>query len=127
VERAELEERTLAFAVGVVRLVGTIRGGREKSVIGNQLLRAATSVGANYREANRAESTRDFTHKLAITEKELSESIYWLELVHAAGLVSSPGHSQLLDEARQLVRIFNAARRTIRRNNLKSEFAKSEI
>ena len=125
--REELEKRTLAFAVGVVRLVGTMKGGHERTIIGNQLIRSATSVGANYREANRAESRRDFTHKLAVTEKEAAESIYWLELVHDAGLIRSSNHAHLLDEARQLVRIFNSARRTLRRSTLSAKAHKSEI
>jgi four helix bundle protein len=118
-DREQLENRTLAFAVSVVRLVGSMTACHEKTIIGNQLLRAATSVGANYREANRAESKRDFGHKLAITEKEAAEATYWLELLRDAALVPPGSLDGLLSEARQLVRIFNAARRTIRTQTLR--------
>lgn len=74
-KRQELEGRTLAFAADVVRLVGAMKPGNERTLPGNQLMRASTSVGANYRETNRAESKRDFAHKIAVTDKEAAEAV----------------------------------------------------
>ena len=77
--KTELEERTKKFAVRVVKAVGGFPKTAEGQIIGRQLLKAGTSVGANYREANRAESRDDFIHKIGVAEKEAAETIYWLE------------------------------------------------
>ena len=73
-DKRELEARTKRFALRIIAFVASLPRGRIGDVVGYQLLRAGTSVGANYREANRAESRKDFIHKLAIVEKESSES-----------------------------------------------------
>jgi len=80
--------------------------------LGRQLLKSGTSIGANYREANRAESKADFIHKLAIAEKEASETVYWLELMTAAGIGDRKDVAKLLQEAREILAIFTAAGRT---------------
>ena len=84
--KKDLEERTKRFALRIIKFVATLPVGRVGDVITYQLVKAGTSVGANYREANRAESRKDFIHKIAIVEKESSESHYWLELVNEAKL-----------------------------------------
>ena len=76
----QLEERTLLFAVTIVRFVATFPHSETGIVVGRQLLKSGTSVGANYREANRAESRDDFQHKTAVVLKEPAETDYWLEL-----------------------------------------------
>ena len=77
-----------------------------------QLLRSATSIGANYREANLAESRRDFVHKIAIVEKEAAESLYWIELFEEA-MIGNPDQVKLLfHECNQLVAIFTRIGRT---------------
>jgi four helix bundle protein len=78
--KTELEGRTIKFAVQVVKTVGGFSKTIDGQVIGRQLLKAGTSIGANYREANRAESRVDFIHKIGIAEKEAAETIYWLEI-----------------------------------------------
>lgn len=78
--RGEMEQRTKRFALRVLRFVTTFPPNRAADVVGYQLAKASTSVGANYREAARAESHADFMHKMAIVEKEASETQYWLEL-----------------------------------------------
>ena len=80
--------------------------------MGYQLLRAGTSVGANYREANRAESRSDFIHKIAIVEKESSESQYWLELFDEANIGDMEQRNWLLPESNELLAIFTASGRT---------------
>ena len=80
--------------------------------MGAQLLRSATSVGANYREANRAESRRDLGHKIAIIEKEAAESIYWIELFEEAMIGDSDKRKHLFAECNQLVAIFTRIGKT---------------
>jgi four helix bundle protein len=102
--------------VGVIGLIERLRSGPTKRIVGDQLLRSATSIGANYREANRAESTRDFAHKLAIAEKEAAETQYWLEILRDTGLADEAAILPAIAEADEIIRIFNAARRTMRQN-----------
>jgi four helix bundle protein len=106
VAKNELEERTKQFSLRVIRFAGEFPKNNIGNVLGNQLLRSATSVGANYREANRAESRRDFIHKIGIVEKEAAEALYWLELCSDANMSDTVECKWLLDEANQLVSIF---------------------
>ena len=80
--------------------------------MGYQLVKAGTSIGANYREANRAASRNDFIHKLSIVEKEAAESEYWLELFDEAGIGNPTERRWLLQEAGELLAIFTAAGKT---------------
>jgi len=75
--KVELEKRTKQFALKIIAFAATLPIGRIGDVIKYQLVKAGTSVGANYREANRAESRNDFIHKIGVVEKEASESQYW--------------------------------------------------
>ena len=77
----ELKARTKQFALRVIRLVESLPRGRTADVIGKQLLRSGTSVGANYRAACRAKSTADFISKMGTVEEEADESLYWMELL----------------------------------------------
>jgi four helix bundle protein len=77
----ELEKRTREFAVRIIRLSVTLPNTPEGRVVRNQITKAGTSVGANYREANRARSRADFKNKVKICESEASETQYWLEVI----------------------------------------------
>ena len=77
----ELEQRTRRFAVKIIRLSITLPNTSEGKIVRNQLTKAGTSIGANYREANRARSKADFRNKIKICEGEASETQYWLEIV----------------------------------------------
>jgi len=81
VNEEEMKQRTKQFALRVIKLVAALPKSREADVIGRQLLRSATSVGANYRSACRARSKADFISKIGIVEEESDESLYWLELI----------------------------------------------
>jgi four helix bundle protein len=81
-------------------------------VIGKQLLRSGTSVGANYRAARRARSDADFTSKLGVVLEEADESVYWLEVLVKSGIMPHDKLAPLIDEAEQLVAIFAASRIT---------------
>src|SRR2546429_4519226 len=85
----KLKVLTKAFALAIVRLVDEFPHRRVGWVIGDQLARSGTSVGANYRSASRARSRRDFIAKMGIVEEEADESDYWLELAVEAGLLKA--------------------------------------
>lgn len=107
---AELEERTLAFAVAILRFAETLPSTTAARVVTSQLLRAATAVGANYREANRAESKADFVHKVALALKEAAETEYWLQLCVATGLGAADSAESLRKEASELIAILTTIR-----------------
>jgi four helix bundle protein len=87
--KVELEKRTKQFTLRIIAFAATLPTGRIGDVVRYQIVKAGTSVGASYREANRAESRNDFIHKIAIVEKEASESQYWLEIAMRRVLVTS--------------------------------------
>jgi four helix bundle protein len=112
---AELEERTLAFAVQVVAFVSSFPRSDSALVIGRQLLRSGTSIGANYREANRAESPSDFAHKVAIAVKEAAETEYWLLLCQRTDIGSHDSLAMLTIETNELIAILSTILRRARR------------
>ena len=101
----ELKQRTKTFALRIIGMVETLPKGRVSEVIGRQLLRSGTSVGANYRAACRAKSTADFISKMGTVEEEADESIYWMELLTGAKLAQPEKLQPLMDEANELVAI----------------------
>src|SRR6185295_19196264 len=105
---------TKTFALAIVRLVDALPRTRAADVIGRQLLRAATSVAANYRSARRARSRKEFLAKMGIVEEESDESSFWLELLLEAGIATSSKVAALGDEAKQLVAITIASIHTAR-------------
>ena len=102
----DLRERTKKFALKIIRLVSSLPRTREADIIGRQLLKAGTSVGANYREANRARSKAEFRAKIGIVEQESDESLYWLEILKESGIAKGKLLEELLVEADELVAIF---------------------
>ena len=110
--KAELEQRTKEFSHILIQFLQSLPKNYLGEALGRQLLKSGTSIGANYREANRAESKADFIHKLAIAEKEASETVYWLELMLEAGIGANQEAIMLIQEAREILAIFTAAGRT---------------
>ena len=108
----ELKERTKQIAVKVVQLTVSFPRTREAEVLGRQLLRSGTSVGANYRAACRARSKTDFINKIGIVEEEADESLYWMEVMLASKIVSLQTVEPLMREMRELLAIFTASGRT---------------
>jgi four helix bundle protein len=111
-DKRELEKRTKTFALRVVRFVSGLPKSKVTDVLGYQLLKSGTSIGANYREANRAESHNDFIHKIGVVEKEASETQYWLELFEEAYIGGPNERRWLLQESGELLAIFTASGRT---------------
>ncbi len=113
-----LEKKTLIFAIEIVKFCMLLRKMGIPNALITQLLKAGTSIGGNYREANRAESRKDFIHKIGIVEKEDSETEYWLEVLNGSKLIDTEASTSLialLKEDRELLAIFN----TISRNSKK--------
>jgi four helix bundle protein len=111
-----LKQRTKRFALGIIQLVEAVPKSRSADVLGRQLLRSGTSVGANYRAACRARSVADFISKMGIVEEEVDESIYWLELLQECKLADFDKIKTLTNEASELLAITVASIRTARNN-----------
>ena len=101
-EKRDLDERLLEYGARVIKLVESLPKTLVGRRIGDQLLRSGTSAGANYEEAQGAESRDDFVHKLQIALKELRESNYWLRLIVKAGTLPPERMASLIDESGQL-------------------------
>ena len=113
----QLKERTKQFALRVIHLVNALPKGKVAGVIGRQLLRSASSVGANYRAACRARSRAEFVARLGVVEEEIDESAYWLELLMESGIMPVTRLADLMREASELTAIIVASRKTARRQS----------
>jgi len=114
--KREMKRRTKEFALRVIRLVQALPRGQMADILGKQLLRSGTSVGANHRAACRAKSRADFISKMGIVEEEADESMYWMELLIESGLVQHDRVADLLNEADQLVAMTVSSIQTARSN-----------
>ena len=101
----DLETRTTDFALRIVKLFSALPKTTEAQVLGKQLLRSGTSVGAHYREAKRAKSSVDFISKIEGTLQELDETCYWLELIERSGILAAKRLESLRGEAVELPKI----------------------
>jgi len=99
--------KSFLFAVRIVNLSKVLID-RKEFVLSKQILRSGTSIGANAREAHNAESNADFIHKLAISQKETDETLYWLELLHATNYISSDEFNSLNGDATELLKIIKS-------------------
>ncbi|MFD0751559.1 four helix bundle protein [Mucilaginibacter calamicampi] len=115
-DKTELKRRSQKFAVDIIRFTGNLPNSRELNVLCNQVIRSATSVGANYRAACKGKSTADFINKIVICEEEADECIYWLDLMIEADLVRPTVMAQLRNEANELTAIFTAIGKTAKEN-----------
>lgn len=110
----DFKNRTKAFALRVIRLVEVLPKARVEDVIGRQLLRCGTSVGANYRSACRARSRADFVAKMKIVEEECDESLYWIDLLIESGLVDGGLLNDLMNEGDTILSMVVASIKTTR-------------
>ncbi len=113
-QESPLRQRTKAYALRIIKLYSALPKTTEAQVLGRQLLRSGTSVGANYREGYRARSDAEMAAKFSICIQELDETAYWIELLVESGLVSEPLLAPLLDETSQLIAMFTSAVRKLR-------------
>jgi four helix bundle protein len=112
--KEEMQARTKKFALRVIKAVQSLPNDRVANVLGSQLLRSGTSVGANYRAVCRAKSAADFVNKLKIVEEEGDESLFWMELLIESGITPQQKLGALMKEADEIVSIVVAALKTTR-------------
>jgi four helix bundle protein len=110
----ELKQRTMQFAVRVLKFADALPGKPSGKTIAHQIARSGTSVAANYRAALRAKSRADFVNKITIVLEEADETDFWLELTGQTGLLPAKRFAALRAEAEELTKIFNATRVTAR-------------
>jgi four helix bundle protein len=113
-KQEELRNRTKRFALRIIRLFRHLPRTTEAQVLGKQLLRSGTSVGANYRAAGRARSKAEFVAKMGIVVEEADETVFWIECLMESGILKSDLLTDLLSEANELLAIFAASQRTAR-------------
>ncbi len=116
-DKVQLQNRTKIFAIRVFKMVEKLPKSRGAEVITYQLLKASSSVAANYRAVCRAKSKADFINKLKIVEEESGESLFWLEFIEDLELIHKKLLMDLIKEANELVSIFTAALKTSKTNN----------
>jgi four helix bundle protein len=112
----DLKERTKEFALQTIKFVESLPAEKTADIIGRQLLRAATSVGANYRAASRAKSRPDFISKMGTVEEEADECLYWLEILEGSGKVRNGVVTPLKHEGSELLAITISSIKTARKN-----------
>lgn len=110
----ELKTRTKAFALRIIKMVGSLPSSMPADVMSKQLVRAATSVAANYRAACRGSSKAEFIAKLGIVEEEADECCFWLEMIVDAGMLPESQLSDLRNESDELTAIFVSSLKTAR-------------
>lgn len=100
-----VRSKSFGFAIRIVRLYQFLIGEKKEFVLSKQLMRSGTNIGAMVREAEHSESKADFIHKLAIAQKEINESIYWLELLHATDYLTQLEFESINNDAIELIKI----------------------
>jgi four helix bundle protein len=111
-----LKLRTKDFALRIIKLFQALPRSDEARIIGKQLLRSGTSVGANYRAACRSRSRAEFLARLGVVVEEIDETVYWLDLLAASNILAQPRLAALQREAAELFRIFVASQLTAKAN-----------
>ena len=110
-------KKSKAFAIRIIKLYQYLNDEKKEYVLSKQILRSGTSIGANIKEAIRAQSTADFLSKMQIALKEASESEYWLELLTETNYIDSKASDSILDDCRELIKLITAIVRTSKENN----------
>ena len=110
----QLENRTKKFAIDIIRLSASLPNTPEVKVIRNQITKSGTSIGANYREANRSRSKADFYNKIKICESEASETTYWLEIISDLKWVDTLNLQLIINESNEILAIFTSIGRKLK-------------
>ncbi len=111
-----IKQKSFEFAISVVKLYRFLCKNKQEYVLSKQLLRSGTSVGAMVREAEHAESKTDFKHKLCIAQKEINESIYWLELLKETGYLTGIQFEDMGKEATEVLKLLTSIIKTTKSN-----------
>lgn len=104
----KLELRTRQFAISIIKISASLPKSAESLVIRNQVTKSGTSIGANYREANRSRSKKDFKNKIKISESEASETIYWLEIILELNWIEPNHVCEIMKESKELLAIYTS-------------------
>ena len=115
-KKSIIKDKSFAFAVRAIRLFQYLTEIKKEYVLSKQLLRSATAIGALVREAQNAESTKDFIHKLGIAQKECDETIYWLELLKETEYINDKEFESINNEANELLKMLRSAIITSKKN-----------
>ncbi len=116
-DQEELKQRTKTFSIRVIRLVSALPKDRVGDVLGRQLLKSGTSIGANYREALRASSRRHFVTTLEIAQREAEETLYWPELIAESQVLAAKRLVDLQRECNELIAILTQTIRTTKKTS----------
>lgn len=108
VKKNVVQEKSYQFAIRIVNLYRFLISNQKEYVLPKQLLRSGTSVGAQIFEAENAQSRSDFIHKLSIAQKEINETMYWLNLMHSTGYLSVTEHQSIYADAEEIKRLLTA-------------------
>ena len=111
-----LKAKSFRFAVRVVNLYKYLCEEKKEFVLSKQILRSGTSIGAMVREAEHSESKADFVHKLAIAQKEINETIYWLELLQTTEYISDKEFESINDDAVEVIKMITASIKTAKKS-----------
>lgn len=113
--REEMEERTKRFALRIIKLAAALPRDRQGDILGRQVLKSGTSIGANYREAGHASSRKHFITLIEISQREAAETVYWLELIAESNMMGKTRMTPLIDESRQLLAILTSTIRSAKK------------
>lgn len=110
-----VQKKSFDFAVRVVRLAYDIQKNKKEYDLSRQIIRSATSIGANIEESMGGQSEKDFLHKVSISYKEARETEYWIRLMHEVDLIQEKDKTELLSDIREILRLLGAIRRTMQK------------
>jgi four helix bundle protein len=112
-------DKSKAFAIRIIRFYSYLQKEKGEHVISKQLLRSGTSIGANARESNNAQSTADFINKLSIALKEADETAYWLELLYESDIIEQAHYDSLYSDLNEIIALLTASIKTSKQNTSK--------
>jgi len=120
----QLEERTKKFAISIIKLSVLLPNTPEGRTIRTQITKSGTSIGANYREANRSRSKADFTNKIKICESESSETLYWMEIIDDLKWIESQKTVEQIEEADEILSIFTSIGKSLKTYFFDSKYSR---
>ena len=115
-----IKDKSFNFAINIVKLYQFLVKEKREFVLSKQILRSGTSVGSQIRESEHTQSKLDFIHKLSISQKEINETIYWLELLNATGYIDEINFNKLNFEALELLKLLTSSIKTAKNNLVKN-------
>lgn len=122
-----LQNKSMFFSIRMVELYQKLSNEKHEYVMSKQALRSGTSIGANIREAKRAQSTPDFYSKLTVSLKEADETQYWLELLNKTGYINDDAFKSINSDCDELIRLLVSITRTVRNKMTKNKYSKKTL